>query len=584
MKKYVITICVLLTAGLTGCNDTDYLKEEPTTFYTIDNAFQTKAQVDQTVVSLYAHLRKLIANPSESQASYIWKSNGSDVIDVALGGISTSLTNYNTFTPENGNLKALFDSFYTLISRTNLTIYAANLPQIKWTNEADKAYVLAQARFIRAYCYGNLAELWGGVPLVVEVVNAPKFDYQRESRETIYQYAIDELTTIANDLPETTAAGGRLVRGAAHHYLSEMYLALGNQLEATGKKAEAQNAFKASVDVANKVIDGGIYSLTNARFGKRASEKVISIPVYDKGVYSPNSIIDTIQIATNFYWDMYQEDNVNYQDGNKEAIWTCQIDYQAYKTEDKDSKLNYARIYGQAFRDGSSGNLTGVLEDVGGRGVTGQVPTFYWRDSIWNGKFNSDLRNSEIMIRRRFIGNVPNSEYYKKEVPWSLLYNTSENRGRCFPVSAKISTDRFTGIADGENRSNLFRDEYIFRLAETILIRAEAKQRLGDKNGAASDINLLRDRAQCTYRVTAADMDDNFNMILDERCRELMYEEHRWNTLLRMGGTTANDRIRKYCIWEDHVNTMTRKFNLFPIPQGIIDANVEVRLEQNSGW
>ena len=34
-------------------------------------------------------------------------------------------------------------------------------------------------------------------------------------------------------------------------------------------------------------------------------------------------------------------------------------------------------------------------------------------------------------------------------------------------------------------------------------------------------------------------MDDNFNMILDERCRELMYEEQRWNTLLRMRGTIA---------------------------------------------
>ncbi|MPM42456.1 hypothetical protein SDC9_89121 [bioreactor metagenome] len=152
------------------------------------------------------------------------------------------------------------------------------------------------------------------------------------------------------------------------------------------------------------------------------------------------------------------------------------------------------------------------------------------------------------------------------------------------PISCKVTTDKFTGLSDGEDMSYLFRDDYFIRLPETILLRAEAKQRSGDKAGAAADINLLRARAQCSYLITASDMDDNFNMILDERARELMYEESRWNTLLRMGGTTAVDRIRKYAYWPVAKATLTFDYNLWPIPQKVIDSNTEVKLDQNSGW
>ena len=69
-----------------------------------------------------------------------------------------------------------------------------------------------------------------------------------------------------------------------------------------------------------------------------------------------------------------------------------------------------------------------------------------------------------------------------------------------YPVSCKVGPDKYVGIEDGENRSHLFRDDYLIRLPETILLRAEAKFRLGNKQSAADDINLLRDRAKCGYR------------------------------------------------------------------------------------
>jgi hypothetical protein len=297
------------------------------------------------------------------------------------------------------------------------------------------------------------------------------------------------------------------------------------------------------------------------------------------------------EVQGNVYWDLFQERNVNYQDGNKECIWALQIDYAAYKAEDGKSKLPYSRTYGPVFRDGAKDHLTGTAENVGGRGISQIMPTMYTRDEIYADKWAADMRNSDIVFRRNFIGNVASSPYFGQIVPWNVMYNGSadpvtnmNNRSLCYPVSCKIATDKYTGIADGENMSNLFRDDYFIRLSETILLRAEAKQRSGNKQGAADDVNLLRDRANCTYKVTAADMDDNFNLILDERARELVYEECRWNTLLRMGGTIAVDRIKKYAYWPEAKATLTFNYNLWPIPQTVIDTNKDEKLEQNQGW
>jgi len=447
-------------------------------------------------------------------------------------------------------------------------LYTAELPQIAWSSAAEKSYAVAQARFFRAFAYRNLAELFGGVSIVTDISTTPKFDFKRETRIATYQFAITEMEAIEGDLPETTAIGGRLVKGACQHNLAELYLAMGTQLVADAKASEATAAFTKSITFANKVIDGGTYSLMQTRFGSRKTEA-----------------------QGNVYWDLFQENNVNYQDGNKECIWAMQIDYAAYKAEDKLSKLPYTRMYGATFRDAVPSHLTGMLEDLGGRGIAQVTPTMYTRDGIYEDKWNSDIRNSEIVMRRTFIGNVKTSPYYGKPVPWEVMYNGSSDpvinnstKSQCFPMSCKISTDKFTGLADGENRSNLFRDDYFIRLSETILLRAEAKQRSGDKAGAAADINLLRDRANCTYKVTAADMDDGFSIILDERARELVYEECRWNTLLRMGGTIAVDRIKKYAFWPEAAATLTFNYNLWPIPQTVIDTNKDQKLDQNPGW
>jgi hypothetical protein len=588
--KYIRITFLALLISLIGCESDDmFLKEEPITFYTTDNAFSTSAQVDQVLVSIYSHIRDLWANPTEQRWIFDFRGKGTDIYDVPVIRRGNTFSDYSTINPDHNTFYQIYTTWYYVISRANLAIYAAELPDISWASEGEKAYVLAQARFFRAFAYRNLAELFGGVPIVTEISTAPRYDFEPATRVQTYQFAIDELEAIENSLPETTTSGGRLVRAAAQHNLCELYLAMGTQLVEEGSSGDA--AFQKSVSYADKVIDGGLYKLVDSRFGKRKTEQTVVIDIYKKGVFSASEKIDTLQMSANYYWDLFQEGNVNFQDGNPECIWALQVDYDAYKAEDGRSKLPYSRTYGPVFRDIAGQHMTGTLEDVGGRGISQANITNYARDMVYEDKWAADMRNSEIVLRRRYKGNIETSPYYKQIVPWDVMYGLDKdattimnNKSEIYPVSCKIATDSYTGVADGENRSNLFRDDYIIRLPETILLRAEAKQRLGNKAGAAADVNLLRDRAQCTYRVTAADMDDKFNTILDERARELVYEECRWNTLLRMGGTIAVERIREYAHWPETKATLTFNYNLWPIPQTIIDSNKDVKINQNPGW
>jgi hypothetical protein len=566
MKKNIYNgyvLLLMLLVGSAGCKKMDdkFLTTNPETFYTVDNIFSTSAQVDQAVIAIYSQLRDIWANPNEENWIFVFRGNGTDMFDVPSIRRGNSFNNYGTINANHAIFYNAFSTWYQIIAKANLAIYSAGLPGITWASDADKAYTLAQARFFRAFAYRNLAELFGGVPIVTDITKTARYDYKRATRVETYQYAINELLAIENDLPEVTAIGGRLVKGAVQHNLCELYLALGTQLTADGNPSGAQAAFTQSIAYGNKVIDGGTYALMKTRYGARKTEA-----------------------QGNVYWDLFQENNVNYQDGNKECIWALQIDYAAYRAEDPRSKLPYSRIYGPVFRNGSPANLQGTGVDVGGRGISQVTPTMYTRDMIYAGQWGDDMRNTDIVLRRIFLGNVATSPYYRIPVPWSVLYDNMDDRSLDYPVSCKIATDKYTGLADGENMSNLFRDDYFIRLPETILLRAEAKQRNGDKNGAAADVNLLRDRANCTYRVTAADMDDKFNLILDERARELVYEECRWNTLLRMGGTIAVDRIKNYAFWPEAQATLNFQYNLWPIPQLVIDANKDVKLDQNPGW
>jgi hypothetical protein len=149
-----------------------------------------------------------------------------------------------------------------------------------------------------------------------------------------------------------------------------------------------------------------------------------------------------------------------------------------------------------------------------------------------------------------------------------------------YPYPRKIEGDIGTLTNTSTSWSGrTYQDFIVYRLAETYLLRAEAYFRLNDLENAAKDINVVRERARAKP-IQASDVTEDY--ILDERARELITEEPRRRTLVRMGRLV--DRVRKYSIRELTRTSIQDFHQWWPIPQTAIDSNVGAKLEQTVGY
>ena len=109
------------------------------------------------------------------------------------------------------------------------------------------------------------------------------------------------------------------------------------------------------------------------------------------------------------------------------------------------------------------------------------------------------------------------------------------------------------------------------------MLLAEADYDLGDNQGAADAINVLRVRAHATP-IAASDI--TIDRILDERARELFSEEDRRYVLLRTGRWLARVQADNKIAG----SLVAARDTILPIPQAVIDANRTSPMRQNPGY
>lgn len=590
----LIIVCVSIYGILLyGCGDDDFLKEKTETSYTLMNAFSVASQVNDCVTELYYYHKHLMIPNSNSE--WFLNGQGTDICDFgeATNAEGTAVSVFSNWSSTYRRTERIFNGFYTLIAKSNLVIHGAE--HVNWTNESDKKFAIAQARFFRGYSYMNLGELFGGVPITETFNEVPHFDFTRSTRAETYKYAINELEAAVVNLPNHPEAG-RVGKGAAYHYLSECYLAL----------AYDQNLDKTylekSESAASEVMKH--HSLMTKRFGVRANPS--SIATY-------NGINDYFPDGDVFF-DLFQRGNLDYEEGNTESLWVDQNDISYYENYGKrESYLNFPQAFSPVLRNvywknglsengAGAGPWTGggigsdsfnlnenISAYVGGRGQGRIEPTHFVRKTIWQ-NCGKDIRNSEVNIRRNFKVMDPKHTLYGTVINEDNIanYAAESTISAFYPIFTKvvpIDDWGYEGLSTGKNnRANTYADFYYARLAETYLLRAEARLLLGNKKGAAEDINVVRSRSHADS-VSVNDVDLDY--ILDERARELYGEERRWNTLLRIGGSVPNDRIVNNALWivtyKKWSGSLVNDF-LFPIPQTVIDSNLDVEIEQNDCW
>ena len=135
----------------------------------------------------------------------------------------------NTLRADNQYVGTLWTSPYSLIYYANSII--EGIPSGSNLTEKFKSETIAEARFMRAFCYCHLVNFFGDVPLVVNTnVDENKLS-PRTAVATIYNQVVEDLRYAQSNLPvDYSVSGGARVRAnkwAATALLARVYLYTG---------------------------------------------------------------------------------------------------------------------------------------------------------------------------------------------------------------------------------------------------------------------------------------------------------------------------------------------------------------------
>ncbi|RYE26902.1 MAG: RagB/SusD family nutrient uptake outer membrane protein [Sphingobacteriaceae bacterium] len=559
MKKIFVVILFLLSTTFFSCKK-NFLEEKPLDFLSSSNAFITLSDFNASVYNLYALTRNEFYSSGERRPfDYMY---GTDIVFDGQPSVERHTNMTAAYSPIGGGGINIpqnhWTALYKIVSEANTII--SRIPA-STMSASDKTLTEAKAKFFRALAYRTLVYLYGGVPLNLEEVVSPKTDYVRATKAAVLNQVIDDLKFSAANLPTiTTVADGEISNLVAQHLLSEVYLAAG----------QYQNA----VAAATVVISNPNVGLMQNRFGVKSTAA-----------------------GKDVYWDLFQQGNQNRKNGtNKEGLWVIQFETDlpgggtistgignSYQLE-----RNFAPQF-NTLRVGTS-TIAPILYPVsdysGGRGIGWAISTKYFTDVIWQTDFNNDIRNANHNFVRDFVCTNPASPLYGQTISTkNPPAGITVPRRDFYAFQSKVTTpgDHPDGLFADKSKLLLkttagatYADQYMFRLAETYLLRAEAYLGLNNTVNAAADINVVRARAKATPVLPA---NVNIDYILDERMRELGVEEKRRLTLMRLG--LWYDRVKK-C--NPYYSDALPKYNLWPIPANEIERNNGAKLEQNPGY
>ncbi|NCD69371.1 RagB/SusD family nutrient uptake outer membrane protein [Mucilaginibacter agri] len=477
----------------------------------------------------------------------------------------------------------------------------SRIDNVKWASPADRNSVLGQAYFQRAYAYYRLCNEFGDVPLILKEETTANTAYYSTKREVILDKMRTDLEFALANVTDN-GAKGEVTKGAIGHLLTKIYLELGK--------------FDEAVTTSSGVINGGKYRLMTARFGSTGGDA-----------------------TKNVIWDLHRPDNKAIAT-NTEALYLVLDRETLDGATALGSQLmrNTTPFYANANVILTPNKKTGITDAVTaeiplslyyGRGIGRYRGTPYSTKYIWTD--NTDLRHAPGMWMNMtdLVYNAPalktsdptwygkNLVQYTKDNVNTMFLNGAKDTIRCwfgwphykvFISSTNIAVDKYWSPPRGTNT-----DWYVFRLAETYLLRAEAYVWKGDLASAMADLNAVRARAKATLFTDPSKI--NIGTVLDERARELYWEEPRKTELTRIAFiyaltgkpsyagksynvanfATANffyDRIiEKNDFYNKGVvtnsgNTFTISpyHVLWPIPNNDILLNINGHINQNKGY
>jgi hypothetical protein len=389
-------------------------------------------------------------------------------------------------------------------------------------SDTDTSFMIEEARFLRAFAYFQLMDMFANVPIVTKLTTTLP---EQNSREEVFNFVESELKELTTSLNSSGANEyGRVDQTAAHALLSRLYL---NAPVYAGRDMyqEASSSAQAALS--------GTYSLnTNDSNGN-------------------GSAYDELFIADN-----------NSNGAQNEFIFSVQFDGLNSQSWGGTTFAVHAAIGGSMNPSdfGVNGGWAGIrttkgLVDKFSYSITATDSDGYptaWSDS--RAMFHTDGQNYET----------------EKSGPFKEGYTIT-----------KFKNIDSSGSAGSDSSGNhVDTDLPIIRVAEVMLNYAEAYARggSGDKSTALSYINQLRSRANAP-QINSSDF--NLDLVMDERARELYWEGLRRPDLIRDNKFVTSTYLWPFKAGAANGMATDDYKKVFPIPEDVILVNPNIKQNPN---
>lgn len=245
MKNTILLLSIFFFL-FSGC--TDVLEEEPKTFISSANFYKSEGDfkaalmgiyVDVRTIGLQKNLREVFADYSDEpesaeQTGDIWQNNPS---------ANFWPIRYNWSVP------------YSIINNTNLILEGLANVELDTSAETE---IEAEAKFLRAFAYFQLVQLFGDIPLRTEPVRSlAETQKEKSSQEDVYDLIISDLIFAETNLPEDAPDQGRVNKSVSKALLAKVYLTTaGYPMNLTANYALAKSK-------AVELISSGKFQLLN---------------------------------------------------------------------------------------------------------------------------------------------------------------------------------------------------------------------------------------------------------------------------------------------------------------------------------
>jgi hypothetical protein len=485
-KIFIINMVAIFAVMVTLSCKKSFLDETLETVRDLEY-YKTDAGIQSLVVGTYHHV---FATPFNGEMSFSNWSYGVDEFRVGGDPSNGMYNSYgNTFgpfiTPNNANTvpaNVQWDYCYLGIGQANIII--ENATESASTADAIKKTALGEGYFLRAYCYYRLVSQFGGVPLKTKPSKAVELEFTRAEPKDVYDLIIEDLTQ-AYTLLGNAGAPAKITKDAAAHFLAKAYLSRASEINDSWN-GSTKDADLAAIGplcdevIANHPLAADFGSLWRYTAPNSANENLpeIILSAQFTGDLSANGI-NTQHL---YYVSRYEDVQQMQRDLSGDRPFSrLSPTYYVYRIFDM---VNDSRFW-KSFRTKSKVNGAS-----GGYYANGDLGIMYVINQPGDNRFASVYMNNLVVnaATGKTIPHVYTAYPAGTTTDGALLADS-----RKFPSLSKFMDGSRTA---GFNDVDGLRDMTLARSAETYLMAAEAKIRLGNYADALPYINAVRTRAE----------------------------------------------------------------------------------------